>query len=511
MSDSRRALFRLARRDGGQSTSSRRVAALTLAALAASTVAHAAPPEVCRAYADQATSHENTNRERDCGFVGDRWSTNWNGHFQWCLGAATWQLDSENGARSGDLNRCNMCNGYANEAVDQQQRNEANRCGYRGDPWSRDRRGHLRWCLTAGQGAIDGQTNLRRAEVAKCEGCRTYADRAVNAFNATRICGYAGDRWSPDREGHFRWCTGVASSHSQSEEAAREAEAGKCQSCQNYATEAVAAQERNEAQQCGFRGNAWSRDRDGHLRWCAGAQQRHIDAEAGARSTLLFRCGQCQTYVTEAVKAQDENARLNCGLAGDQWSKDRGHHAAWCAVVNQGATSAETEARRLLLVNCAVPGRKQACQAYADTAVAQYAESGRLGCGLTGAPWSNHRQNHYNWCLGKPASIADGETVNRERDLANCRRAMSQPAPSQCTVSVVLRTNECLNEDGTPSSILNPGDVSGIGCGADEDTAEAAAKASLSSQRQLTEGDQPAPGACTYERESTFPGCLCSR
>lgn len=508
---SRRALLPLARRDGGRRAASRRAASVALSVLATSTLGHAAPPEVCRAYADQATSHQNANRARDCGFVGDRWSTNWNGHFQWCLGASTAQLDAENGGRSNDLSRCDMCNGYANEAVDQQQRNEINRCGYGGDPWSRDRHGHLRWCLSAGQSAIDGQVNLRRGELAKCEGCRTYADRAVNAFNATRACGYAGDRWSPDREGHFRWCTGVASSHSQSEEAAREAETAKCQSCQNYAAAAVAAQERNEAQQCGFRGDAWSRDHNGHLRWCAGAQQRHIDSEAAGRATLLTLCSECQTYVTDAVKAQDENLRLGCHLTGDRWSKERGHHAAWCAVVDQGKRSAETQARRSLLVNCAVPGRRQACEAYADTAVAQYEERGRLGCGFTGDAWSTHRQNHYSWCLGNPASAANRETVNRERDLANCRRAMSQPTPSQCTVSVILRTNECLNEDGAPSAILSPGDLSGIGCGVDEDSAEAAAKASLSSQRQLSEGDQPAPGSCTYERETTFPGCLCSR
>jgi hypothetical protein len=110
------------------------------------------------------------------------------------------------------------------------------------------------------------------------------------------------------------------------------------------------------------------------------------------------------------------------------------------------------------------------------------------------------------------ATLSDRETMSRERDLISCRAAMGAPAPAQCTVSVVIRTKECVNVDGTPMEFLTPGSTSEVGCATDEETAEAAAKAGLSNQGvALSEGDQPSPNTCTYERNATFHGCLCRR
>ena len=473
--------------------------------------AGAAPRERCQGYANEATSQQNINRQQSCGFAGDPWSDNWNGHFNWCLGVSEETLRGQSGARQNALNYCGFCVNYAAEATGAQQQNVNNQCGYAGDPWSFHRDNHFRWCMSVASASADQATNFRRAEIAKCIGCRSFAARAVDAFNTTRVCGYQGDRWSPDAGAHFRWCTAVPASTSQSEDAARMGEAAKCASCGGYAREAVQAQVQNIQRQCGFGGDAWSMDEANHLRWCAGARPEAIQAASRGRQGALSTCGECQPYVNEALRAQAENERADCDLRGDRWSSDRGHHAAWCAVVDQGRERAETEARRLLLVQCLIPGRKQACEAYASTAVAQHEENGALGCRFTGDPWSSHRQNHYAWCLGISAGVSDNATKQRERDLVGCRQAMGRQPPQQCTLSVVMRTEACANADGTPSESLLPGSTSAIGCGANEQTAENAAKASLASQVALSEGDNPAPGSCTYAREAAFAGCLCDR
>jgi hypothetical protein len=489
------------------------VALLLLAATAIAPGVDAAPPSVCHSYATNAVAQQATNNFQDCGFGGDRWSANFNGHYDWCLGQSEGTLEFERAGRQADLDKCTMCVGYANEAVGAQQQNVDSQCGYQGDPWSFNRRDHLRWCIGAPQSSIDQETNHRRGEIGKCSHCVGYANRAVDAqrYNLGRDCRYSGDRWSEDYGAHFRWCTSVPLGGSQAEDAARNAERDKCASCVTYAADATTAQRRNLQEQCGFSGDRWSEDDNGHFHWCVGAPQYVVDRERWARSSLLDQCAQCQRYVDGAIADQAENEARHCGLTGDRWSRDRGHHAAWCAVVSWDATRSESATRRSLLVQCVLPGKKEACRNYASTAVSQNAESRALGCGFTGNAWSDNRAGHYEFCLMVNASQYDEETRRRERDLTGCRAAQGRPQPQSCNVSVVVRTKECRNQDGSQSQYLEPGSTSAVGCAADEDTAETRAKQSLSTQTALSDGDEPAPGTCTYEKEAAFAGCLCPR
>lgn len=41
----------------------------------------------------------------------------------------------------------------------------------------------------------------------------------------------------------------------------------------------------------------------------------------------------CQWYGTTALKQQQENERLKCGLLGPAWTSDLRAHIAWCASV----------------------------------------------------------------------------------------------------------------------------------------------------------------------------------
>lgn len=46
--------------------------------------AGAAMTDACAGYAARAVDQQNENHARKCGFSGERWSTDWQAHFDWC-------------------------------------------------------------------------------------------------------------------------------------------------------------------------------------------------------------------------------------------------------------------------------------------------------------------------------------------------------------------------------------------------------------------------------------------
>jgi hypothetical protein len=82
------------------------------------------------------------------------------------------------------------------------------------------------------------------------------------------------------------------------------------------------------------------------------------------------------------------------------------------------------------------------------------------------------------------------------------------PPAEACSVSVIITNASCLNADGTASTILTPGSTSASGCGANVANARERAKLSFQRFGCLTEGNDPAPGCCTFT-EKVAQGCLC--
>ena len=66
----------------------------------------AAPPSVCHSYATNAVAQQATNNFQDCGFGGDRWNSNFGGHYDWCLGQSEGTLEVERAGRQADLDKC---------------------------------------------------------------------------------------------------------------------------------------------------------------------------------------------------------------------------------------------------------------------------------------------------------------------------------------------------------------------------------------------------------------------
>ena len=83
----------------------------------------------CDLYARNAMQVAAQNDEMACGFSGDRWQTDYSGHFNWCLSASADQIQSEQHARKDGLSQCQACK---NSALVGQALAVCNTCGFSG-------------------------------------------------------------------------------------------------------------------------------------------------------------------------------------------------------------------------------------------------------------------------------------------------------------------------------------------------------------------------------------------
>ena len=206
--------------------------------------------------------------------------------------------------------------------------------------------------------------------------------------------------------------------------------------CDAYAGAAVAQQQQNLAQNCGYAGPAWSLDFANHRAWCSApaTKMEHLTAEDGARRDALALCADkpkqeqaaCQVYAERAVMVADAAIKQQCGLGGGRWSLDYGAHFNWCLGVPQAARDQEDRARTDQFDGCmagkaaaADKALKDACGQYAALAVDQQKENLGRQCGFTGGRWDNDWFSHFNWCVAVGPGNATPENVLRTTALAN--------------------------------------------------------------------------------------------
>ena len=60
----------------------------------------------CDEYARISVSQNEQNLRRRCGFLGFRWSSDYNAHYQWCTSVSWEAADSETRAREQELRQC---------------------------------------------------------------------------------------------------------------------------------------------------------------------------------------------------------------------------------------------------------------------------------------------------------------------------------------------------------------------------------------------------------------------
>lgn len=166
-------------------------------------------------------------------------------HAGWCSGAKIESLADQEVARLQDLNsrkgRAAMCDQYVNDVKIGNGENRGRSddgnsppasCGYRGNRWGTDLNGHRDWCMSAKLEDVYSEERGRILDLDRCDACQDYANKARddrNLATKTRGCrGLSGPRWSSDRNVHVGWCMNARYSSVWDEERARLQEAASC-------------------------------------------------------------------------------------------------------------------------------------------------------------------------------------------------------------------------------------------------------------------------------------------
>lgn len=135
----------------------------------------------CDHYAAIAEAQAASNAKAACEFSGPRWSVGRDIHFNWCMTQRPGPLDEEMTARERGLSLCfayindysdygGDCDGVARRSVQQNETNNAQRCGLQGRDWVSDYQTHKRYCEESLPGVrLDGLRNRQR-QLQACSG-----------------------------------------------------------------------------------------------------------------------------------------------------------------------------------------------------------------------------------------------------------------------------------------------------------------------------------------------------
>jgi hypothetical protein len=357
-----------------------------------------AEAEQCDGYAKNAVASAQEARKAGCATEGERWSTVYSRHFNFCRIASKSERAAEDAARAASLKQCRAdaaakrrqddCRDYAEEALQAGAENERLQCGYEGERWNARYIRHFNWCMSVAQDVSDAEREKRRRALRRCredadggdpdrsEACRDYSEAAAadQRENRTLACGYAGQRWNSSPAHHYAWCM-----------AASRADRDR-----------VAAERREKLDQC--------RDAGG--------------GEDGEEETG----GPCNDYARASIRDYAENRLLGCGFEGGRWSGDGKYHASWCRTAARGAAAKQAAFRRDLLAMCAAkPKRAANCRSFSNIAIAQQRQNLARGCGFTGTRWHTDYELHWTWCMGVSGTVRDIEAIARQAAIAACK------------------------------------------------------------------------------------------
>ncbi len=133
----------------------------------------------CDHYAAITEAQVKSNVAARCDFSGPRWAAGRDVHFNWCMTQRPGPLDEEIMTRERGLALCfayindysdyaGDCDGLARRSVQQNDTNNAQRCGLRGRDWVSDYQTHKRYCEESSPGVrLDGLRNRQR----QLQGC----------------------------------------------------------------------------------------------------------------------------------------------------------------------------------------------------------------------------------------------------------------------------------------------------------------------------------------------------
>jgi hypothetical protein len=204
--------------------------------------------------------------------------------------------------------------------------------------------------------------------------CAKVAVAALDAYddNLANRCALSGPLWSNNYNDTYARCLDSSprkrardmDDRKQALEACKQAaNQGRNLACDHYARMAVAENQTNQANGCGFSGPAWTASYDGHLKFCQSAKIAAANDQTTAREQQLLRCldqgggsgnKDCADYVNTSIGQFAQAGRQRCGAAfsGPLWHGDQAAHYQWCRSHSKAERDQILASRTQALAQC---------------------------------------------------------------------------------------------------------------------------------------------------------------
>ena len=278
---------------------------------------------VCLEYAVEASDQSTAANVLGCSFSGELWNADRGVHYDYCMAVDRQQCQEATASRAKAIEDCRaeikgdlFCQNYAATGVEQQKSNLSMNCGFKGGGWTGTYDEHYDFCMRSSEEFANKHTGTRQGMLKGCaekneqqesesvadeDRCVAYAERAVGQYRESHSlgCGYSGGRWSNDYQGHYDWCLGATQQATDNEDKARMDGLEACRAkmsrkgfCEQYATTAIDQFHQSQGMGCGFGGDRWSDDYQGHYNWCMGVNDQDAAGETTARENGLIQCSE---------------------------------------------------------------------------------------------------------------------------------------------------------------------------------------------------------------------------
>ena len=180
--------------------------------------------------------------------------------------------------------------------------------------------------------------------------CAKFADHAVESQerNLAERCGYRGRHWHAKFSRHYRRCLRMKPAKRRALHTEMGDQVDRCVTlaarttklaCNHFARVAVAQNKTNIDNDCGYRGEKWGRRPATHVQRCRSTPRAVRFDEFVHRETHLVRClargggavnAECQRFAATLVAMQVKNRKNRCGIEGVQWHGDASRHYQSC-------------------------------------------------------------------------------------------------------------------------------------------------------------------------------------
>jgi len=223
----------------------------------------------------------------------------------------------------------------------------------------------------------DLSTKRGRLHTAAVERCDRWAEKAIELQqqNVKNRCGYRGRGWHANGERHFRRCMRLSPKDRKAERIGQknaisscveELNFGKRNQCDHYAKMAVLQNTSWAKTGCGQRDKGrWGRDYKKHYSWCLSAEKPAIAKAQKVRENQLQQCfayegaktGPCHEYAEGAIAHFRKNIAKGCDLHGPRWHNNYRRHVGWCRKASPRQRFKEIKKRQRILKTCRLLGK----------------------------------------------------------------------------------------------------------------------------------------------------------